>query len=603
MKIEISSHDWPTSYTRSLEDELKNIFGYDEFRGDQKAIIETVIANRDVLCILPTGAGKSLIYQLPMIINEGIGIVISPLISLMRDQINDLRDLEIPARTVDSTQSSIEKCEILNEIKNGDVKILYVSPEMFLANEIQEIIRDYKISYIAVDEAHCIPQWGEDFRPTYLEFAKKLKSITNITKIALSGSLNKEQKQDLPDIIGLNNPKLFQSSVARTNIKINILKKQNEYETEDLRKLITSRLDDTGIVYFNSKKKLEALFAAFRSEGLNVLRYHADLPHHEKADTLAKFMDDQPSIVFATIAFGMGVNKANVRYVVHLDAPNSVSNYYQEIGRAGRDGLSADAYMYFDYSEVIKRKNMLKVALADNPENKEKIKDLHQIISVAMTPECRVVKLSKHLDDESAPCNICDNCKNKEKLSTAGNVVRSIFNLLKSISLSESDLCKILGGKLSKREKLKFGEYNEFSEYKWIQKGTLQSIIRQLIALDILSISDEDYKSIEIAYRGLIIDNATSHDTIKLFLPDDIFNKNEPKLQNTLTQKYQDFSEYLRSNKIIITTEQMESTFESLQAKQPNDVFLSLNDNHQKEILDLLSVSLSSEITSFNLDM
>lgn len=295
MEIEISSHDWPTSYARSLEDELRDIFGYEEFRGQQKDIIETVIANRDVLCILPTGAGKSLIYQLPMIINEGIGIVISPLISLMRDQINDLRDLKIPARTVDSTQSSIEKCGILNEIKNGDVKILYVSPEMFLASEIQEIIRYNKISYIAVDEAHCIPQWGEDFRPTYLEFANRLKSIKNITKIALSGSLNKEQKQELPNIIGLNNPKLFQSSVARSNIKINILKKQKEYESEDLRKLITSRLNDTGIVYFNSKKKLEALFTAFRSEGLNVLRYHADLSHHEKTHTLAEFMSDRPS--------------------------------------------------------------------------------------------------------------------------------------------------------------------------------------------------------------------------------------------------------------------------------------------------------------------
>ena len=333
---------------------LKTVFGYDEFRPLQKDIITNVLKGNDTLAVMPTGGGKSLCYQLPALIMQGITIVVSPLISLMQDQVASLKTAGIQSAFLNSSLSWEEYCEAVNEIKAGQVKIIYVSPEGLATSRIRELFSspELKIACITIDEAHCVSQWGHDFRPDYLE----IKSIRNLfpkaVMLALTATATEHVRQDICTNLGMKKPKLFISSFNRENIYLEVQPKRGAMET--VINYIKDHAGESGIIYCNSRKQVEEIAQTLDKKGYSILPYHAGLSDEVRAKNQELFIKDQVQIIAATIAFGMGINKPNVRYVINYDLPKSIEEYYQEIGRAGRDGLPSSALLLYTPADIRK---------------------------------------------------------------------------------------------------------------------------------------------------------------------------------------------------------------------------------------------------------
>ena len=333
---------------------LKTVFGYDEFRPLQKDIISNVLKGHDTLAVMPTGGGKSLCYQLPALILEGITVVVSPLISLMQDQVSSLETAGIHSAFLNSSLSWEEYCQATDEIKSGQVKILYVSPEGLATNRIRELLSssELKISCITIDEAHCVSQWGHDFRPDYLEIKSIRHLFPKAVMLALTATATEHVRQDICQNLGMKNPKIFISSFNRENIYLEVLPKRNALQL--VIDCIRKHSGESGIIYCNSRKQVDELADTLDKKGYSVLPYHAGLNDETRAKNQELFIKDEVQIIVATIAFGMGINKPNVRYVINYDLPKSIEEYYQEIGRAGRDGLPSSALLLYSAQDIHK---------------------------------------------------------------------------------------------------------------------------------------------------------------------------------------------------------------------------------------------------------
>ena len=330
---------------------LKKYYGYSTFRRGQFEIINNILNGRDTFCLMPTGAGKSICYQIPATLFQGITIVISPLISLMKDQVDNLIEVGIKAAYINSTQNMDIIKKILLDASMGDYKIIYVSPERLESRIFRDMIKDLQISQIVIDEAHCVSQWGHDFRKSYLEIAKFYKILKNKPIIsAFTATATEEVRIDSIELLGLNNPYIYKGDINRSNLNLSVLKEVDKVES--LKDVIRENEDESGIVYCASRKEVDNLYYYLKDLGFNVGKYHGGLNDEEKERFQEDFLYEKIDIIIATNAFGMGIDKSNIRFIVHFTLPQNIESYYQEIGRGGRDGENCNCYMFYSESDI-----------------------------------------------------------------------------------------------------------------------------------------------------------------------------------------------------------------------------------------------------------
>lgn len=388
---------------------LKDVFGYDAFRGNQAAIIERVAGGGDALVLMPTGGGKSLCYQVPALLREGLAVVVSPLIALMEDQVATLDELGVAAVALNSTLSPDEQREIAERIRQGRIKLLYLAPERLVQPRMLAFLQNLDIALFAIDEAHCVSQWGHDFRPEYLQLGQLAELFPKVPRIALTATADKRTREEIVQRLHLENAERFLSSFDRPNIFYRIVAK--DQPRKQLLGFLAERRGDAGIVYCMSRKKVEELAAFLSEQGFPALPYHAGLSNELRAYHQKRFLNEEGLIMVATIAFGMGIDKPNVRFVAHLDLPKSLEAYYQETGRAGRDGLPADAWMAYGLQDVIFLKQMLSNSEGDERHKRVEQHRLDAMLALCEETRCRRQALLAYFDEEMAqPCGHCDNC-------------------------------------------------------------------------------------------------------------------------------------------------------------------------------------------------
>jgi ATP-dependent DNA helicase RecQ len=386
---------------------LKKVFGYDEFRPLQEEIVNDALAGRDVFALMPTGGGKSLCFQLPALLRSGLTIVVSPLISLMKDQVDALQTSGIAATFLNSSLDRHEAVERLRSLNHGECRLLYVAPERLMLDGFLERALNWNIVQIAIDEAHCISEWGHDFRPEYRELKKLRRHLPDVPIMALTATATKRVRKDIVDQLHLDNARCYVASFNRPNLTYRVVPKSSPYE--QVLAFIRGRSNESGIVYCASRKTADSLAKKLNGDGVKAKPYHAGLESTDRAKHQEQFLRDDARVITATIAFGMGINKPNVRFVVHHDLPKNIESYYQETGRAGRDGLPSECVLLFSASDVVKQRRFIE----EKSEREQRVaqEQLRDMIHYAETRDCRRATLLKYFGEEfPAPCNGCDNC-------------------------------------------------------------------------------------------------------------------------------------------------------------------------------------------------
>ena len=483
---------------------LQKYFGYSGFRHEQEAIVTHVLNKKDVLALMPTGGGKSLCYQLPAVLLQGLTVVISPLIALMKDQVDALNVNGIPAAFFNSSQSTQEQIQLTAKLRNNEILLLYLAPERLFNNESKLItfLKSLPVSLIAIDEAHCISHWGHDFRPEYLALADFIREFPAVPVIALTATADKLTKKDILEKLNLRNPAVFISSFNRENITYRVVPKKRSFN--QLLAFLDERKDDSGIIYCLSRKSTESLAADLKAEGFSAEPYHAGLDNAVKARTQEAFLRDEVKIIVATIAFGMGINKSNVRYVVHVDMPKNIEGYYQETGRAGRDGLPSDALLLYSPGDAVKLKQF--AMIEDNPEqSRVMLNKLNDMVNYCELQACRRQFLLKYFDEDFPPaCGSCDFCLTEFKRFDATLIAQKALSAVARLKerFGGNYVIDFLRG--SKTEKIR-EEHKQLKTYGIgadISKTDWQRYLRELTAMGYLRVTDDIYPVIQLTPKS-----------------------------------------------------------------------------------------------------
>ena len=466
---------------------LQNVFGYQQFRQGQQEVIEATLAGKDTLVIMTTGGGKSLCYQVPALCLEGITLVISPLISLMKDQVDQLLTNGIEAGYLNSSQTLEEQRAIEQKALSGQLKLLYLSPEKVMTQGFYHFISHCKISFIAVDEAHCVSQWGHDFRPEYTLLGNLRNTFPNIPLMALTATADPTTRADILLHLRLNNPHTYLGSFDRPNIRYTVQEKFKPME--QLAKFIAGQKGKSGIVYCNSRKKVEEITEKLSARNISVMGYHAGMSVQQRETVQNAFQRDNIQVVVATVAFGMGINKSNVRFVVHFDLPRSIESYYQETGRAGRDDLPSQAVMFYDPADY----TWLQKMLLEEPESEQRDIKQHKLQAIdafAESQTCRrLVLLNYFGESRQEPCKNCDICleppRKYDGLVDAQKVMSVIYRTGQAFGMHY--IISVLRG--LNHQKIRQYGHDQLSVYgigKDQSQGYWVSVIRQLIHLGLI---------------------------------------------------------------------------------------------------------------------
>ncbi|EOS8125155.1 DNA helicase RecQ [Enterococcus faecium] len=488
-----------------MNDLLKQYFGYDKFRPGQKEIIQKVIDQENVLGIMPTGSGKSICYQLPSLLLDGLTVVVSPLISLMKDQVDAANQLGIPATFINSSLDGYETARRFQEIDRQQYRLLYIAPERFIMPDFIQAMNRWNVCMIAIDEAHCISQWGHDFRPSYLQMAKQLNQLPNRPVIvALTATATIQVAADIKRLLKIPDGNHIQTGFERENLRFQVVKdqKKEQYLVEYLK----INKNQSGIIYAATRKEVDRIYHLLKKFGFSIGRYHGGLNENERTAMQEAFLYDRLQLIVATNAFGMGINKSNVRFVIHYQIPGSLEAYYQEAGRAGRDGLSSEAILLFAPQDTQVQKFFIQQSQREEEQKQKEYEKLKAMTEYAYIESCLQQYILNYFGETSSPCNRCGNCLDDREIIEVTTQAQMVLSCLKRMgeNYGKQMLMKVLAG--SKEQKLRALGFERLSTYGLMknqsQKETMQ-LIEYLISNGYLLTVNGEYPILKVTERGI----------------------------------------------------------------------------------------------------
>jgi len=490
----------PDLATRARET-LSRVFGHDAFRGPQEAIVTHVAGGGDALVLMPTGGGKSLCYQIPALLREGCAVVVSPLIALMADQVAALMQLGVRAAFLNSTLDAREAARIERAFSAGELDLLYVAPERLLTSRCLDLVDRARVALFAIDEAHCVSQWGHDFRPEYLGLSVLHERWPTVPRIALTATADPLTRQEIVERLALSDARVFVSSFDRPNIRYMIVDK-DDGRAQLLAFIRESHAGEAGIVYCLSRRKVDETAAWLVTKGIDAIPYHAGMESSERTANQMRFQRDDGVVVVATIAFGMGIDKPDVRFVAHLDLPKSIEGYYQETGRAGRDGLPADAWMAYGLADVVQQRRLIEQSEASDEFKRVSGAKLDALLGLAETAGCRRVRLLDYFGEASGPCGNCDNCLAPPETWDATDAARKALSAIYRTGqrFGASHVIDVLRGKGG--DKIGRWEHDRLSVFGIgadLDDATWRSVFRQLVAQGLVRVDHEAYGALKLA--------------------------------------------------------------------------------------------------------
>ncbi|MGW0181718.1 DNA helicase RecQ [Nocardia sp. NPDC003345] len=500
----------------AARDVLRRVFGYDSFRGDQAEIVAHVVAGGDALVLMPTGGGKSLCYQVPALVREGVGVVISPLIALMQDQVDALSALGVRAGFLNSTQFPDERRAVEAQFAAGELDLLYLAPERLRMESTAQLLERGRIALFAIDEAHCVSQWGHDFRPDYLALSMLHERWPEVPRIALTATATEKTREEIVTRLELGAARRFVASFDRPNIQYRIEPK-NRPDRQLLDFLRAEHPGDAGIVYCLSRNSVEKTAAFLTENGIRAVPYHAGLDNRTRAENQARFLREEGLVVVATIAFGMGIDKPDVRFVAHLDLPKSVEGYYQETGRAGRDGLPSTAWMVYGLQDVVQQRKLIESSEGDAAHRRRLQLHLDAMLALCETVDCRRAQLLAYFGQPPLPCGNCDTCltppESWDGTVAAQKLLSAVLRLKRERgqSFGAGHLIDILLGKQNQKvlqydhhELSVFGVGGDLRDTEW------RGVIRQLLAQGLLAVhGDYGVLTLTEASEAVLFDGRT----------------------------------------------------------------------------------------------